>query len=570
MTRSRLITIIIAVIAAVAVGITTWFVIFRDTPATGEIGEGVRITNTAPRKLKASASNKKPPVQKGLGEFISTTYDIGPSGPLATPTTLELPLNRKASSKERLVVFTAPMGGKWSVLPAKLMPGGRSVQVTTAHLSLFSVVSLNIGKAFEQLKQLVREFYDGLSSGATAEAAPPKCQNEADARTDNYAIDSSHKDTVYWCFGIEGGKRIIKMVNNRRYPLLAGYKRLKLTSSGEYKAWSLDQLARYLAQGDAVIFPRDQVTFSADLSADLFSNAYVRTRHDGVAWALNQLQVGVETAAMLLTHFGMGAPRNAREIISMLLDNPACAANFANSKKNAGEIVRDCLSSKMIMQVFGNAGLLLVPVMALGGVAEHFRSTANMAFDSLNGRDKYTLVVSRQGGKAISFRGMTIRVPQSWNEIEPEGKPEGIEYDGKIISNGLSCVTVKFNSATWRECPGFFIDGPGEIAKAWENGPYEVQLPYHPGTGVTFCPGVSAYRSDTQNVASGFKSIGDKKAIYREWRISCGTSKTGSPPYKRVGRMTQRIWYLPESQILILDEWNTPGLPEILANATWK
>src|SRR5690606_27106112 len=133
--------------------------------------------------------------------------DIGPSGPLAAPTTLELPLNRKASSKERLAVFTAPAGGTWSVLPAKLMPGGRSVQVTTTHLSLFSVVSLKAGQLTGEFKKLLRSFYDDLSSGATAEAKPPACKDEQTARK-SLTITSDHGNTVFWCLGTEDGKQV--------------------------------------------------------------------------------------------------------------------------------------------------------------------------------------------------------------------------------------------------------------------------------------------------------------------------------------------------------------------------
>ncbi len=32
---------------------------------------------------------------------------------------------------------------------------------------------------------------------------------------------------------------------------------------------------------------------------------------------------------------------------------------------------------------------------------------------------------------------------------------------------------------------------------------------------------------------------------------------------------TERIWYLPQSRVLIVDLWGTPNLDKILAKATW-
>ena len=68
-------------------------------------------------------------------------------------------------------------------------------------------------------------------------------------------------------------------------------------------------------------------------------------------------------------------------------------------------------------------------------------------------------------------------------------------------------------------------------------------------------------------VLSGFAKVGPKKANYREWRVTCVASSGNKP----VGKpYVQRIWYLPKSKILVVDEWSTPGLAEVLANARWS
>jgi hypothetical protein len=64
----------------------------------------------------------------------------------------------------------------------------------------------------------------------------------------------------------------------------------------------------------------------------------------------------------------------------------------------------------------------------------------------------------------------------------------------------------------------------------------------------------------------GFASIGNKKAIYSEWIFSCtSTDGTGEKP-----SFTERTWWLPTTKLLVVDDWNTPGLAEALKNATWS
>jgi hypothetical protein len=65
---------------------------------------------------------------------------------------------------------------------------------------------------------------------------------------------------------------------------------------------------------------------------------------------------------------------------------------------------------------------------------------------------------------------------------------------------------------------------------------------------------------------SGFAQVGTKKAVYREWVIPCNDLRTGAVKASFV----QRVWYLPQSQVLIVDEWSVPGLPEVLAGASWR
>jgi hypothetical protein len=67
---------------------------------------------------------------------------------------------------------------------------------------------------------------------------------------------------------------------------------------------------------------------------------------------------------------------------------------------------------------------------------------------------------------------------------------------------------------------------------------------------------------------SGYSAVtSTRTADYTVWQFGCETAGPASTP---VFYFQQRDWYLPVSNILIVDEYSTPGLAQILATATWK
>jgi hypothetical protein len=177
------------------------------------------------------------------------------------------------------------------------------------------------------------------------------------------------------------------------------------------------------------------------------------------------------------------------------------------------------------------------------------------AVPSTTGAVPLTTGQTGPGGQALSFRSMTIRLRASWRS-----------------GGGGDQVTVAFSQACRRsaggiDCPGFLLLGPSQIAVADELGPYDPARPWHPGTGVEGCPmdRDGLYESGSRLRKGGFAKVGGRDAVYREWRIACVDARTGKP---KTGYL-QRIWHLPRSQILVVDEWSTPGLAEVLAGASF-
>jgi hypothetical protein len=171
------------------------------------------------------------------------------------------------------------------------------------------------------------------------------------------------------------------------------------------------------------------------------------------------------------------------------------------------------------------------------------------------GRVPVTTGQTGPAGKPLTFRGLTMRLRGSWRA--------GGGGDQVQVVTGRACR----RSAGGVDCPGFLLLGPSQIAIANELAPFDPDRVWHPGAGVQGCPqdrdGL-AETTPSRPAKEGTAKVGGKDAVFREWRIRCVDARTGKPK----AAYTQRVWYLKPAGILVVDEWSTPGLGELLASAT--
>jgi hypothetical protein len=176
------------------------------------------------------------------------------------------------------------------------------------------------------------------------------------------------------------------------------------------------------------------------------------------------------------------------------------------------------------------------------------------AIPTTTGSAPLTTAQSGPAGQALRFRGLTLRLRRSWRV--------GGGGDQVPVASGRPCR----RSAGGVDCPGFLLLGPSQIAIANELSPYDPERPWHPGTGVEGCPQdrdglaeLTPQRPTRRDLAK----VGGRAAVYREWRVICVDATTNRPK----ASYTQRVWHLAAAGILIVDEWSTPGLEEVLAAA---
>ncbi|MER6946601.1 hypothetical protein ABT294_21470 [Nonomuraea sp. NPDC000554] len=155
--------------------------------------------------------------------------------------------------------------------------------------------------------------------------------------------------------------------------------------------------------------------------------------------------------------------------------------------------------------------------------------------------------------------GLTLHLPNGWKTY---GKGDWI----RVVTGTCAKPQQGYGEP---ECDSFWVLGPKAIKVGDELfRSYNGTRPFYPATDVQLCPHNRTWGQvpGTTGV-KGLRQVGPgHKASYREWKATC-VSLTGG---KVKSRYTQREWYLPTSKVLVVDQWNTPGLPDVLKNASWS
>jgi hypothetical protein len=380
---------------------------------------------TGPSSRPAVVTAAAPPLH--YVEVFSRTYQFSPSGPLPGPQTVRLPLTRRVPPGWAIVVATAETSqGPWTYLPATLSPDRRTAIFTTAHHSLFTVIGEDVSSLLGLFKT---DFLDGLSSGATASAAQPSCAGQAAAR-EGYTVQSSAGPTIYWCFGTDSsGQRILRLVNDRLYPLEIQHPGLAMAEQSAIDYGSLASLSHLLSGQLSILAPGGQIGYRVGLAPG--QEAGAQTAADGFGQGLFALQTGINALLAILTRFGAGGASKGITAMNDALGDAACAD--ALPAGNPGAILASCLSAKDMIDDFGPVGLLLAPLAAAGGLADFFASEFQGLHDILTQDDQYTIVVQRQAAVPVLGRraGDFDYNSQGFGEVRPAtvfngGDPTGL------------------------------------------------------------------------------------------------------------------------------------------------
>jgi hypothetical protein len=163
--------------------------------------------------------------------------------------------------------------------------------------------------------------------------------------------------------------------------------------------------------------------------------------------------------------------------------------------------------------------------------------------------------IGPRGPATVTFATLTFDLPAGWELVSRTG-------------DDTMCVApIGVTYPSWG-CTGLDLyhgDLPGNETSAYED--HQPWAWYH-ATDVPSCPTetdptgpdwdqVRVPEGGTADpVDSGFRPVGDRTAVYDQWEAECSQSAF---------RFTPRAWHLPESDIVIFDDFAQPEAEAILA-----
>jgi hypothetical protein len=381
------------------------------------------------------AESPAPDPSTGL-TALSEVYSVGPSGQLAAPAHVTIPLTEPATSDTAVFAATREDAAHdWEYLPATLSADGTTASFDVSHFSLLGLIGYNVGQLFESFK---KDFLDGLAGDALAnDTDKPICNREVDARADGYHITSSNGDTVFWCFGIDDtGRRVLQVHNHRRYPLQVLHPNMQ-TLANPHDYLALSSLSRLASGGYAIIKPGATAVFNADLGPG--GSEGIRTEMDGFGQSLYALQTGVETLFSILTRFGAKDLEGAMKAMDTLVSLRSCADSL---DKGGGAYFASCFTPDQMITAFGAKAVLLVPLVILGPLLSFVRSEWNALVDTWTQHDKYVVAITRDKAQ-VTLANFTGPWSGHTRQLEISADGRGHEH----IDNGCCdpMIDLTFN-----------------------------------------------------------------------------------------------------------------------------
>jgi hypothetical protein len=340
----------------------------------------------------------------------SAVYHITPDGPLPRPVTILIPLSHRASPSQQKLVFVfakETATGKWRPLKTTVVRDGTYASVTVRRLSWFGDFTVDPGQILAELKNFFRE----LTNGAFNNASLPSCDRSSAAQSDGYRY-ATDGTAMLACFGVDSnGGRVIKLVDNRRYPEL-------ITTSMPVAVGSSDifqKIAQMLTPDGYVVYPQSE----ADLSATIPSRTktvtlFARTDLAPEGQLLSSLSTGIDALTTILGAVGDTVKVSERvKILQSMLEVQAC-----RDSTDAEEMIANCLTVRELTGSFGDVlGLILAPVVTVTGLYTYFRGALNGIFDQFDGRSKFVAAVQRGPSPAAILEQVNwgnYTYPASW------------------------------------------------------------------------------------------------------------------------------------------------------------
>jgi hypothetical protein len=381
--------------------------------AAHQVGAGVTVdAGQLPAGIAATEQAATVPPTGGALTALSPTIQLSPSGPLPTRTTVTITLRAPAPADQVVVVATEETSaGPWTFMPATVTPNRTAATFTTSHFSLFSVLGYILSGAAQGFKT---DFLNEINGGATTTIVPPTCQGGPQLTAGGYSLatgGSVKAPPLDACLSLAGSSPVLKVVNDRRYPLEIAHPGLTVVDRGSIDYSSLESLSHFASGGLTVVAPGDSVAFGASLQVE--DSGAIETQLDGFGESLYALQTGIDTMLEILGSFGYGSTRSVIVASNDLLMVGACADSIGHGP---AAMLAACFTPQELLKTFGPKAWLLIPIIIPGPIVSFFESEFTALISQFNNSDMYTIEV-RRSAVALPEVGQNAQIAEQLQSL---------------------------------------------------------------------------------------------------------------------------------------------------------
>jgi hypothetical protein len=219
------------------------------------------------------------------------------------------------------------------------------------------------------------------------------------ARKDGYTAVASKAKTVFWCFGLENNKRVVKVTNRMLAPIQVAHPKVAVIGSLPKVSAAYAPYSGVFGPSNTLMTPGRTVTYDADLQP--VTSLTLTAASNAAAQSLRVLQPTVRALVTRLARFGVGAA-NVQTTVKALLVMPQCAKALS---KGAASVVAGCLTPGKLTKLFGSRAALLTPLVTAPAFPVFMRAQAKAIVAKSLAQEHQRIVVRRAAPDFSAFVG---------------------------------------------------------------------------------------------------------------------------------------------------------------------
>ena len=281
----------------------------------------------------------------------------------------------------------------WTYVPGELTSDQRHVDYDTTRLDEVGALAVDLESA---LTGFTADLAAGLTTRVARTTRKPSCAGETEAREQGYAVKMSKSTTFLACFGLEDGKRVVKLTSRMPVPVEVAHPEVPVIveplSTPAWAAW-----AQVLGTESPQLEPGRTSTYDAELEPD--TELQISAQSPAAAQSLRVLQATVGAIVLRLTKYGT-PPANVPATVKAFLAMPQCAKSLSTT---TDALLASCFSQAKLVRVFGSRALLVAPLVADKSTAPLLRQQASDVGVRARTTERKTIVVRREAPDFTAF-----------------------------------------------------------------------------------------------------------------------------------------------------------------------